>query len=64
MSYLFIAILMIIPAIYSISLFSRHTKRYDHIITNVSRANRLNQIVKFDITNEIWEIVAGKKTFE
>ncbi|MBO4731980.1 MAG: two-component sensor histidine kinase, partial [Spirochaetaceae bacterium] len=64
MSYLFIAVLMIIPAIYSISLFSRHTKRYDHIITNVSRANRLNQIVKFDISNEIWEIVACKKTFE
>ncbi len=33
------------------------------IITNVSRANRLNQIVKADISNEIWDIVAGKKAF-
>ena len=64
MSYLFIAILMIIPAIYSISVFSIHTKQYDRIITNVSRANRLNQIVKIEISNEIWDIVAGKKTFE
>ena len=41
-----------------------HTSQYDRIITNVSRANRLNQIVKIDVSNEIWDIVAGKKPFK
>ena len=40
-----------------------HTIRYDRIITNVSRTNRLNQIVKTDISNEVWDIVAGTKDF-
>ncbi len=55
---------MIIPTVYSISVSSMHTKQYDRIITNVSRANRLNQIVKVEISDEIWDIVAGKQIFE
>jgi two-component system sensor histidine kinase YesM len=38
--------------------------RYDLIITNVSKTNRLNQTVKMDISNEIWDIVAGNKKFD
>ncbi|MCR4939013.1 MAG: sensor histidine kinase [Treponemataceae bacterium] len=56
--------LMIIPIVYSISVSSIHTSQYDRIITNVSRANRIIQTVKVDISDEIWDIVAGKKTFE
>lgn len=63
-SYLLIIVIMIIPTVYSISVTRRHTKHYDQIITNVSRANRINQIVKVDISNEIWEIVAGFKAFQ
>lgn len=59
-----IIIIMIIPTVYSISVTRRHTRQYDQIITNVSRANRINQIVKVDISNEIWEIVAGFKEFK
>lgn len=63
-SYIFIISLMVIPTIYSICFLQFHRKEYDRIITNVSRANRLNQIVKIEIGDEIWNIVAGKKKFE
>ena len=41
-----------------------HTKQYDDIITNVSNANRINQIAKTDVPNWLWEIVCGKKSFD
>lgn len=63
-SFMLIIVIMIIPTVYSISVTRQHTQRYDQIITNVSRANRINQIVKVDISNEIWEIVAGFKEFQ
>ena len=64
LSYIYIVVLMVIPMMYSISVSSIHTSQYDRIITNVSRANRIIQTVKVDISDEIWDIVAGKKTFE
>lgn len=64
LSYIYIVVLMVIPMVYSISVSSIHTSQYDRIITNVSRANRIIQTVKVDISDEIWDIVAGKKTFE
>ncbi len=63
-SYMYIVLLMVIPIVYFISVSSMHTSQYDRIITNVSRANRINQTVKVEISDEIWDIVAGKKTFE
>ena len=62
-SYVIIIILMVIPPIISLASSWFQTLRYDRIITNVSRTNRLNQIVKTDISNEIWDIVAGNKEF-
>ena len=62
-SYLLILLLMILPAIYSIYITQHHTSQYNQIIQNVSRINKINLIVNQDISNEIWEIVAGKKTF-
>lgn len=62
-SYVFLIGIMIIPTVYSIIVSSIHTKRYDDIITNVSTANRINQIAKTDIPNELWDIVCGRKTF-
>ena len=62
-SYVIIIILMIIPPIISLASSWFQTIRYDRIITNVSRTNRLNQIVKTDISNEVWDIVAGSKNF-
>lgn len=54
---------MIIPSIYSIFVLQIHTKQYDAIIINVNEANKINNIIKQEIPNELWEIVCGKKTF-
>ncbi len=63
-SYIFLIGIMIIPTIYSVIVLQIHTKQYDDIITNVSKANSINQIAKSNIPNTLWEIVCGKKSFE
>ena len=63
-SYVIIILLMIIPAVIMISSFVVQMVRYDLIITNVSKADRLNQTVKVEISDEIWDIVAGNKKFD
>lgn len=55
---------MITPPVITIFSFVVQMVRYDLIITNVSKTNRLNQTVKMDISNEVWDIVAGNKKFE
>jgi len=54
---------MLVPPIINIVSFLFQIVRYDLIITNVSKTNRLNQTVKTDISDEIWDIVAGNKKF-
>ncbi len=61
LSYIFLIGIMIIPTIYSVVVLQIHTKRYDDIITNVSKANSINQIAKNDLPNWLWEIVCGKE---
>ena len=63
LSYVFLIGIMLIPTIYSAVSTQIHTKQYDNIITNVGNANRINQIAKSDIPNELWEIVCGKTDF-
>jgi two-component system sensor histidine kinase YesM len=55
---------MVIPVFVSIISSMFHTMSYDRLISNVSRINRVNQVVKTDITNELWDIVAGNKSFD
>lgn len=43
------------------SLFQ--SSQYDRMVKNVSKTNQLNQTVKTDITNELWDIVAGNRRF-
>lgn len=62
-SYVIIIILMILAPVVSLSFSWFQTVRYDRMITNVNRTNRVNQIVQMDITNELWDIVAGNKAF-
>ena len=64
LSYIVLVGIMIIPTIYSVVMQTIHTKQYDDIITNASKANSINQIAKSDIPNTLWEIVCGKKDFE
>ena len=63
-SYIFLIGIMIIPTIYSVIVLQFHTKQYNDIITNVSKANSINQIAKLDLPNNLWEIVCGKQDFE
>ncbi len=63
-SYVIIILLMIVPPLITVVSFVVQMTRYDQIITNVSKTNSLNQTVKMDVSNEIWDIVAGNKKFE
>ncbi len=63
-SYIFLIGIMIIPTIYFVIVLQIHTKQYDDIITNVSKANSINQVAKNEVPTRLWEIVCGKKDFE
>ncbi len=54
---------MVIPTIYSITVSHLHSNQYDTIITNVSLANKINNITKNNVPNELWNIVSGRKAF-
>ena len=62
-SHLVIMALLLIPLILSTTVTLLNTISYDRLITNVNETNKLIQIVKTDITNELWDIVAGNKSF-
>jgi two-component system sensor histidine kinase YesM len=55
---------MLVPLFISVVISLYNTISYDRLISNVDKTNRLNQIVKSEITNELWDIVAGNKLFE
>jgi two-component system sensor histidine kinase YesM len=55
---------MVIPVFVSVISSMFHTMSYDRLISNVNRINLVNQVVKADITNELWDIVAGNKSFD
>ena len=63
-SYILIIMMMLAPPVTTITSSIYQQIRYDHIITNVSKTNRLNQTIKTEIANEIWDIVAGNKKFD
>ena len=62
-SHIVIITLLLIPLMMSIVVAFFNTFSYDQLITNVDKANRLNQIVSTEVTNELWDIVAGNKSF-
>ena len=62
-SYLLIIALLIIPTVYSIIIFRLHANQYDRIITNVSHANQLSQVARGGLVDEVWNVVAGLKSF-
>lgn len=63
LAFIFLIAIMVVPTVYSIIITQVHTKRYDRIITNVSNANRINQIAKTDLPNKLWLIVCGKDDY-
>jgi two-component system sensor histidine kinase YesM len=62
-SHIVIIALLLVPLVMSIVVTFFNTVSYDRLITNVDKTNRLNQIVKTEIANELWDIVAGNKSF-
>ena len=62
-SHIVIIILLLIPLMLSLTVTLFNTIGYDRLITNVEKTNRLIQIVRTEITAELWNIVAGNKTF-
>jgi two-component system sensor histidine kinase YesM len=63
-SHVVIIVLLLIPLMMSIVVAFINTFSYDQLITNVVKTNRLNQVVRTEITGELWDIVAGNKPFE
>ena len=55
---------MLIPSVYSIIVSQVHAFKYNLVIQNVSRANRINRIARDEIPMELWEIICGKKDFD
>ena len=55
---------MLIPSVYSIIVSQIHAFKYNLVIQNVSRANRINRIARDEIPMELWEIICGKKDFD
>jgi len=55
---------LLVPLVISIVITLFNTINYDRLITNVEKTNKLIQIAKTDITNELWDIVAGNKSFD
>ena len=63
-SHVVIILLLLIPLLIIISISLLNTISYDRLITNVENTSRLNQIIRTEITNELWDIVAGNKSFD
>ena len=63
-SILIIIVLMLIPFFINIGFSIAHTQQYDRIITNVSGVGNLNKIIQERIPDEMFNIVAGNKSFE
>jgi len=62
-SYIVIISFMLLPALLSLGMAAYNTVSYDRLIINVNRTNSLNQVVKTEIAAELWDIVAGNKSF-
>ena len=59
-SYIIIIGLLIIPTIISIVFLQSLVNKYDRLIINIDKANNLTTVVKSELPNEMWSIVAGK----
>jgi two-component system sensor histidine kinase YesM len=62
-SHVVIIVLLLVPLMLGIAVTFFNTLSYDRLITNVEKTNRLNHVVRTEITNELWDIVAGNKSF-
>ena len=62
-SHIVIIVLLLVPLMLLLVTALLNTISYNRLIANVERTNDLNQVVKTAVTNELWDIVAGNKSF-
>ena len=60
-TYIFLLFITLIPSVYSVLVFQIHTAKYNQIISNVGRANKISAIAREEIPAELWNIICGKK---
>lgn len=56
--------LLLIPGVVSVGMMGHYAQRYHSIIRQVERVASLKPIVASQIPDEVWSVVAGRKTFE
>ena len=60
---LIVVFLMSVPYVFLIVPGMEYKAQYDTIIQNITTANSINGYIKPSIDAEMWEIIAGKKSF-
>jgi two-component system sensor histidine kinase YesM len=60
---LMVVVLMSVPYVFLIVPGLKYKAQYDTLIQNITAANSINGYIKPSIDAEMWEVVAGKKSF-
>ena len=63
LSYIIIMGLMIIPLIASVGVMANYAFRYHDVISQIKRVSSLKPLIEEKIKDELWSVVAGRKTF-
>lgn len=63
LSYIIIMGLMIIPLIASVGVMANYAFRYHGVISQIEKVSSLKPLVEENIPDELWSVVAGRKTF-
>ncbi len=58
-----VLLLMLIPAIASISMMTNYARQYHDVITRMDRISSLSPVINDNLLGEMWSIVAGRVTF-
>ena len=64
LSYIIIMVLMLLPMGASIGVMANYAFRYHDVISQIEKVSSLKPLVVESIPDELWSVVAGRKTFE
>ena len=63
LSYIIIMGLMLIPLVASVGVMANYAFRYHSVISQIEKVSSLKPLVVDTIPDELWSVVAGRKTF-
>lgn len=63
LSYIILMGLMLIPLIASVGVMANYAYRYHSVISQIKKVSSLKPMVMETIPDELWSVVAGRKTF-